>query len=351
MNTFIENAFSKGDKLSQERGDLFLLGLFSREDNLRGYDIIISANWIGKYKKQILDYFSDELLKGLDIRDISLIEKLIILEPSDIFIKELIKSNINSKFTELFLFKPITENNIIINNILIKEAYYKINYFGDSTHPISKVIDSINEVYNSLFVIKNDPNRISDNYFLELLSSSKQSLKKLKSNFAVLIKEVLIGDNLKTILDSFINKVENIFRKYDTAKLFYSDPKKYPQGSILPSELYREISIQINDIYSDRVTILDFLKNIKMYTISERDLITQSLNMLKQLSDLQTVKSDLKYKLNVDNYYSFLSTIVSSLKSSIDNQRNIVPGGISHVEYYNKIFLLNNEVNIFLNKM
>ena len=122
MNNVLENSISVViEKLrqieievSEQKGVFNLFALVEREDSLGNWDLVISADWIGKNQKQIIDMIAFRISNKLENTEKLMLSRILILPSTDKFVQSLNLIEVehgNSKLT-----------NYKFNGILVKEA-------------------------------------------------------------------------------------------------------------------------------------------------------------------------------------------------------------------------------------
>jgi hypothetical protein len=67
-------------EVSSEKGDFSLFGLFLREDAQDRWDLLVSAPWLEKDKKEGIQYMAGELQQRLDAQERLSLSRVVILE-------------------------------------------------------------------------------------------------------------------------------------------------------------------------------------------------------------------------------------------------------------------------------
>lgn len=101
-------------ELSAKEGDFTLFALVELEDALGKWDIIVSADWISKNQKQILNMIAFRISTRLDKSEQLALSRIIILPPSDRFVQ-----NLNLIGAE---HGNVKIKNCSFNGIVVKEA-------------------------------------------------------------------------------------------------------------------------------------------------------------------------------------------------------------------------------------
>jgi hypothetical protein len=121
VNTFIsevaEKLFQIEKEISQERGAFVLFALFEREDALGNWDVLISAEWIGENKKEVLSYITSKMSSKLLWQEQVLLSRIVILDPLDSFV-----ASINTMI-EIEHGDQVRFVNCNVNGIPIKDAF------------------------------------------------------------------------------------------------------------------------------------------------------------------------------------------------------------------------------------
>ncbi|NQT29596.1 MAG: hypothetical protein HQ596_03395 [Candidatus Saganbacteria bacterium] len=115
MNKLVEKLKIIEDRIIKEQGEFVLLALFLREDAQDKWDLIVSANWFEEDTKKTLDYLVDKLNGVLEQDDKIQISRVVMLKPSDPFVKS-INSVIKAKHGAAHFV------NCRFNNLYVKEA-------------------------------------------------------------------------------------------------------------------------------------------------------------------------------------------------------------------------------------
>ena len=116
MKELIAKFVNLESELSDKHGSFALFGLFIRQDVQDLWDVVLSAKWIGKDKKKVLQEIVKKLKKNLTNQETTKISRIVILEITDPFV-----INVNSVIR--------VEHNVtefvdcIFNNMMIKHAY------------------------------------------------------------------------------------------------------------------------------------------------------------------------------------------------------------------------------------
>lgn len=80
MISFIDELISLEREISNVKGDFSLFTLFLRDGSENKWDLIISAPWIGKKKKETLDYIVNKIKPRLDEQELISISRIVIVD-------------------------------------------------------------------------------------------------------------------------------------------------------------------------------------------------------------------------------------------------------------------------------
>jgi len=89
IEDIIEKLIRTEKRISEEKGDFNLFGLFKRTDLEGAWDIIISASWLSENKREDLTYIIGEIKKDLLVEDLRLLARIVLIKPEDNLIKKL----------------------------------------------------------------------------------------------------------------------------------------------------------------------------------------------------------------------------------------------------------------------
>lgn len=124
MKEIIEKFIFIEKELADEKGSFVLFALFEREDALNKQDVVISARWLGKNKKETLKFIIDRINSKLASEELIKLSRVVLLEPTDDIVKSVNNAiQIEHGNAELV--------NVIFNGILIKHAH-----IVTSKHPL-----------------------------------------------------------------------------------------------------------------------------------------------------------------------------------------------------------------------
>jgi len=102
-------------EISAEKGDFTLFALIEREDSLGKWDVVVSANWIGKNEKSLIEMLASKIHESLSKEEQITISRIVVLSPSDALVRNLNMIGVEHGVVKL--------PNNIFNGILIREAY------------------------------------------------------------------------------------------------------------------------------------------------------------------------------------------------------------------------------------
>lgn len=102
-------------EISAEKGDFTLFALIEREDSLGRWDVVVSASWIGKNEKPLIETLASKIHKSLSREEQITISRIVVLPPSDGLVRNLNMIGVEHGTVKL--------SNNTFNGILIKEAY------------------------------------------------------------------------------------------------------------------------------------------------------------------------------------------------------------------------------------
>ncbi|MBL7118151.1 MAG: hypothetical protein ISS94_05145 [Candidatus Syntrophoarchaeum sp.] len=86
MKSLVDKFRTIEKTISEEKGSFVLFALFVREEAQDKWDLVLSANWFADEKRKILDYLVEKIKDEL-AQDITEISRIILLRPSDQFVK------------------------------------------------------------------------------------------------------------------------------------------------------------------------------------------------------------------------------------------------------------------------
>ncbi len=102
-------------EISADKGDFNLFALIEREDSLNKWDIVVSANWIGSKRKELINRIARKIREKLSGDEQLMLSRIVILSPSDDLVRNLNMIGVEHGMTKLF------NNNF--SGIFIREAY------------------------------------------------------------------------------------------------------------------------------------------------------------------------------------------------------------------------------------
>jgi hypothetical protein len=102
-------------EISAEKGDFTLFALVEREDSLGKWDVVVSASWIGKNEKSLIETIAAKIHKNLSKEEQIRLSRIVVLPPSDSLVRNLNMIGVEHGTVKL--------SNNTFNGILIKEAY------------------------------------------------------------------------------------------------------------------------------------------------------------------------------------------------------------------------------------
>ncbi len=102
-------------EISREKGGFTLFALIEREDSLGKWDVVVSANWIGKNEKSLIETLAAKIHKSLGKEEQITLSRIVVLPPSDSLVKNLNMIGVEHGAVKL--------SNNTFNGIIIKEAY------------------------------------------------------------------------------------------------------------------------------------------------------------------------------------------------------------------------------------
>lgn len=70
-------------RIAQEKGEFALFALFLREDVPDRWDLIVSAPWVGTDREAALNYFVEEIKSVLGSQDLTVLSRIVFIDPSD----------------------------------------------------------------------------------------------------------------------------------------------------------------------------------------------------------------------------------------------------------------------------
>lgn len=116
MNQLIEKFSELEKELSEEKGEFSLFALFGREDALNKWDVVLSAEWTGKNKNELLKYIVSKLQQKFTTEEMLMLSRVVILEPTNAVVENVNKTikvkHGNAEF-----------DNCEFNGILVKHAH------------------------------------------------------------------------------------------------------------------------------------------------------------------------------------------------------------------------------------
>ena len=87
MRATVEKFIAIEKEIVAEKGDFILFGLFLREESPNRWDVVISAPWFDKDKKDPLDFVISKLRARLKPDEMVMLSRIILLNPSEDFVK------------------------------------------------------------------------------------------------------------------------------------------------------------------------------------------------------------------------------------------------------------------------
>lgn len=102
-------------EISAEKGDFNLFALIEREDSLGKWDVLVSANWIGKNEKSFIETLASKIYKNLSKEEQLKLSRIVVLSPSDALVKSLNFFGVKHGTVKL--------SSNTFNGVFIKEAY------------------------------------------------------------------------------------------------------------------------------------------------------------------------------------------------------------------------------------
>jgi len=88
--TDLVNNFSRLEsRISEKKGEFTLFALFLREDVADRWDLMVSAPWVGTDRKGALQYFVDEIRSFLGPEDLTVLARIVIVDPNDAAVQNL----------------------------------------------------------------------------------------------------------------------------------------------------------------------------------------------------------------------------------------------------------------------
>jgi hypothetical protein len=116
MNKVIEELRSVEKELAEEKGTFVLFALFEREDVQDRWDLVVSAPWFGKNRKETLQFIVDKVNSRLTPVDIVMLSRVVLLAPTDAFVR-----NVNSVIRVEHGTSEFRD--CVFNGIPVKRAY------------------------------------------------------------------------------------------------------------------------------------------------------------------------------------------------------------------------------------
>jgi hypothetical protein len=75
--------------IAKEKGSFVLFALFMREDVPDRWDLIVSAPWLGKDRKDVVDYFINQIKLQLGDQSLTNLSRIVVVDPQDAPVKAL----------------------------------------------------------------------------------------------------------------------------------------------------------------------------------------------------------------------------------------------------------------------
>lgn len=75
--------------LAEEKGQFLLFALFLREDAPNLWDLIVSASWIIKNKKQSIKYIFDRIKQELKVEELLKLSRIVVIEKDNLALEAL----------------------------------------------------------------------------------------------------------------------------------------------------------------------------------------------------------------------------------------------------------------------
>ncbi|GAB3047879.1 hypothetical protein [Spirosoma pulveris] len=118
MNEIVDKLLTIEIETADERGNYELFALFLREDADNRWDLVVSADWLRQNKKrESLNYLSNKLRERLDLGQLSIITRIIILDENS-------SSLLKSTFPISVAHSSVLIANCTFNGLVIKHAYF-----------------------------------------------------------------------------------------------------------------------------------------------------------------------------------------------------------------------------------
>lgn len=103
-------------ELSSEKGNFTLFALIEREDALGKWDVVVSAKWVGKEEKALINDITLKIYKELSKNEQLMLSRIVVLPPSDPLVLSL-NFGIGAEHSSIKM------SNNTFNGIVIKDAY------------------------------------------------------------------------------------------------------------------------------------------------------------------------------------------------------------------------------------
>lgn len=103
-------------EITEEKGECYLFALLQPDDSGNYFDIVVSADWFDKDKRNTVEYITDKLKKYLDSSEIISISKIVLLSSTEEFVRAV---------NEILLVNHglMEWDNIVINNMYFRKVY------------------------------------------------------------------------------------------------------------------------------------------------------------------------------------------------------------------------------------
>ncbi len=115
VSTLVEKFREIEIAVSGEKGDFNLFALMEREDAFGKWDVVVSASWIGKDDKVLINAIASRIKKSFTQDEQLKLSRIVILPPSDPLVQNLNLIAVEHSSVKL--------SNNTFNGIVIKESY------------------------------------------------------------------------------------------------------------------------------------------------------------------------------------------------------------------------------------